>query len=132
MRDTNTWGLRWKNLLNETMLCEKHKCIIPRSIRHLQRIANLSTFREGNEECCGSLGKKGSYGRKIECRSTGKCFAAATLFPRSGKDKQETLLRRSVVSDFVTHPFQKHRNRTVSRLLYIFSFFSFFSTLPLT
>lgn len=28
----------------------------------------------------------------------------ATLFPRSGKDKQETLLRRSVVSDFVTHP----------------------------
>ena len=58
--------------------------------------------------------------------SAGKCFAVATLFPRNpSRDKQEMLLRRSVVPDFVAHLFQKHRrNRIVSRLVYFLLFLS--------
>lgn len=50
-------------------------------------------------------------------------------FRATGRDKQEMLLRRSVVPDFVAHLFQKHRrNRIVFRLVYFLPslFFSFF------
>lgn len=50
----------------------------------------------------------------------------ATLFPRSGKDKQETLLRRSVVSDFVTHP-SRNTGIELFLLCIFFLFLLFFS-----
>jgi len=63
---------------------------------------------------------------KIECPPDGKCFAAATPFPRTGRDKQEMLLRRNVVPDFAAHlPRKRRRNRIVSRLMHFFHFLLF-------
>lgn len=94
-------------------------------IVHVKRSSDYSRvkyFERGSLVMIVPVRRKRAAAKKLNAFA-GKCFAVATLFPRNpSRDKQEMLLRRSVVPDFVAHLFQKHRrNRIVSRLVNFFS-----------
>lgn len=85
----------------EIVPCSSHEFLITRSVQRVEGCARQSDRSSPGD--CGGEGKTGGGRRRLEklnASSGGKCFAAATPFPRDGRDKQEMLLRSSVVPDF--------------------------------